>query len=43
VRVPGDAAAKSIIQAEQHGISYDAATWQGLRDWANQLGVTAPV
>jgi LDH2 family malate/lactate/ureidoglycolate dehydrogenase len=43
VRVPGDAAAKSMVQAELQGISYDTATWQGLRDWAYRLGVTVPV
>lgn len=39
VRVPGDAAAKSIAEAQKNGINYDAATWAGLCDWANRLGV----
>lgn len=43
VRVPGDAAANSIAQAEKNGIRYDAATWQGLCDWADRLGVALPV
>jgi L-lactate dehydrogenase len=40
VRVPGDAAAKSLADAEKNGIHYDATTWAGLCDWANRLGVT---
>jgi LDH2 family malate/lactate/ureidoglycolate dehydrogenase len=40
VRVPGDAAAKSLADAEKNGIHYDAATWAGLCDWANRLGIT---
>jgi LDH2 family malate/lactate/ureidoglycolate dehydrogenase len=39
VRVPGDAAAKSIADAQQNGISYDAATWRELSQWAVKLEV----
>jgi LDH2 family malate/lactate/ureidoglycolate dehydrogenase len=42
VRVPGDAAAKSIEDAQENGICYDAATRDGLRDWAYKLGVGIP-
>jgi LDH2 family malate/lactate/ureidoglycolate dehydrogenase len=42
VRVPGDAAAKSIAEAEKNGISYDAVAWAGLYEWAGKLGVDAP-
>jgi LDH2 family malate/lactate/ureidoglycolate dehydrogenase len=43
VRVPGDAAAKSISDAQKSGISYDVLTWAGLCDWAAKLGVDVPV
>lgn len=42
VRVPGDAAAKSIAEAQKDGINYDAATWAGLCEWADKLGVEVP-
>jgi LDH2 family malate/lactate/ureidoglycolate dehydrogenase len=42
VRVPGDAAAKSIADAQKNGISYDAAVWTGLCGWAGKLGVEVP-
>jgi LDH2 family malate/lactate/ureidoglycolate dehydrogenase len=42
VRVPGDAAAKSILDAEKNGISYDVATWAGLLAWADKLEVNLP-
>ena len=42
VRVPGDAAAKSIADAQKNGISYDAVTWAGLCHWANKWGVDVP-
>ena len=42
VRVPGDAAAKSIAEAQKNGISYDVLTWAGLREWADKLGVEVP-
>jgi LDH2 family malate/lactate/ureidoglycolate dehydrogenase len=42
VRVPGDAAAKSIAEAQKSGIGYDAATWVGLCEWAAKLGVDTP-
>ncbi len=42
VRVPGDAAAKSIADAQKSGISYDTAIWTGLCDWAEKLGVAVP-
>ena len=40
--VPGDAAAKSIADAQKNGISYDAAVWTGLCGWADKLGVEVP-
>ena len=43
VRVPGDAAAKSIADAQKSGISYDAAAWSSLCAWADKLGVDVPV
>jgi L-lactate dehydrogenase len=43
VRVPGDAAAKSIADAKKSGISYDVLTWAGLCEWACKLGVDVPV
>jgi LDH2 family malate/lactate/ureidoglycolate dehydrogenase len=43
VRVPGDAAAKSIAEAQKSGISYDVLTWAGLCEWADKLGVDVPV
>ena len=42
VRVPGDAAAKSIADAQKNGINYDVLTWDGLCEWANKLGVEVP-
>jgi LDH2 family malate/lactate/ureidoglycolate dehydrogenase len=39
VRVPGDAAAKSIADATRNGISYDVATWSALGYWAKKLDV----
>lgn len=43
VRVPGDAAAKSIAESQENGISYDAAAWSSLCVWADKLGVDVPV
>lgn len=43
VRVPGDAAAKSITQAHLDGINYEPATWQALCDVAATLGIAAPM
>jgi LDH2 family malate/lactate/ureidoglycolate dehydrogenase len=43
VRVPGDAAAKSIADAKKNGISYDVLTWAGLGEWADKLDVDVPV
>jgi LDH2 family malate/lactate/ureidoglycolate dehydrogenase len=43
VRVPGDAAAKSIADAQKNGISYDDLTWAGLCGWAEKLAVDVPV
>ncbi len=42
VRVPGDAAAKSIQAAKKNGISYDVSTWAGLRECAGKWGVEVP-
>ncbi len=42
VRVPGDAAAKSIAEAKKNGISYDVLTWAGLYAWAEKLEVDVP-
>jgi LDH2 family malate/lactate/ureidoglycolate dehydrogenase len=42
VRVPGDAAAKGILEAKKSGISYDAVTWSSLCAWADKLGVELP-
>lgn len=42
VRVPGDAAAKSIADAKKNGISYDVVTWTGLCEWAGKLDVEGP-
>ena len=43
VRVPGDAAAKSIADAQKNGISYDVLTWAGLCDWAGKVAVDVPM
>jgi L-lactate dehydrogenase len=43
VRVPGDAAAKSIAEAKKKGISYEATTWAVMCEWADKLGVCVPV
>lgn len=42
VRVPGDQAARSIAHAQQHGIDYDAATWQALETAAREWAVALP-
>lgn len=42
VRVPGDQAARSEAAAAEHGIAYDAASWQGLAQWAGKLAVRLP-
>lgn len=43
VRVPGDAAAKSITQAQLDGIHYEPATWYALCAVAASLGVAVPL
>ena len=42
VRVPGDAAARGIADAQKNGIDIDAATWAAIEMWADKLGVAAP-
>ncbi|WP_338050915.1 MULTISPECIES: Ldh family oxidoreductase [Ramlibacter] len=42
VRLPGDAAAAGIAQAQREGIAYDAPTWSALAGWADQLRVALP-
>jgi LDH2 family malate/lactate/ureidoglycolate dehydrogenase len=42
VRVPGDAASKSIAEAQKNGINYDVLTWAGLCAWADKLEVAEP-
>ena len=42
VRIPGDAAARGIDQAEAEGIRYDPATAAALRDCAARLNVPLP-
>lgn len=43
VRMPGDQAARSVAEAQAHGMTYDGATWAALGDWAQRLGVPMPV
>jgi LDH2 family malate/lactate/ureidoglycolate dehydrogenase len=43
VRVPGDAAAKSIADAQKNGTSYDVLTWARLCEWADKLEVDVPL
>jgi L-lactate dehydrogenase len=42
VRLPGDHAARGVVQAQGQGISYDPATWQSLALWAQRLDVELP-
>jgi LDH2 family malate/lactate/ureidoglycolate dehydrogenase len=42
VRLPGDAAAAGIAQAQEHGIAHDAGTWSALAGWADKLRVALP-
>lgn len=42
VRVPGDAAARGIMQAEAEGITYETATAAALRECAARLNVPLP-
>ena len=42
VRLPGDAAAKSLARARAEGIAYDDATWQALAACARERSVELP-
>jgi L-lactate dehydrogenase len=42
VRVPGDAAARGIAEATEHGIAYDPAAWSAIERCAQELGVAPP-
>jgi L-lactate dehydrogenase len=42
VRIPGDAAAKGIADAETNGIEIDDATWMSIAACAEKLGVATP-
>lgn len=42
VRVPGDQAARGMVQAQAEGIRYDALSWQALVASAQQWGVALP-
>ena len=42
VRMPGDAAARSLSASDQSGITYDARTIAALSDWAAKLGCPSP-
>jgi L-lactate dehydrogenase len=42
VRVPGDAAARSLAAASEQGLHIDDATWGSLTQWAGKLGVALP-
>ncbi len=42
VRMPGDAAARGIAEAEANGIAIDAATMKSIEPWAGKLGVAVP-
>lgn len=41
VRMPGDAAARHLAHAREHGITFDASTTDALDAWARRLGVAA--
>ena len=43
VRMPGDQAARGLVEARERGIAYDEPAWQALAEWANRLGVAVPV
>lgn len=43
VRMPGDQAARSIAQAQAHGISYEPAVWSAVVALAEKFGIAAPV
>jgi LDH2 family malate/lactate/ureidoglycolate dehydrogenase len=43
VRMPGDQAARGVVDAKKQGIAYDATSWAALTDWAKRLGVALPV
>lgn len=42
VRIPGDQAARSLLDAKRNGIAYDVATWKAIVDWARTLDVASP-
>ena len=42
VRVPGDHAARCIVEAHSRGVSFDTATWTALAESAKDLGVAMP-
>ncbi|WP_394791908.1 Ldh family oxidoreductase [Rhodoferax sp.] len=42
VRIPGDQAAQHIARAQAQGLAFDAATWDRLQGWAQQLKVAVP-
>ena len=42
VRVPGDQAARNIVDARTNGIAYDHRTWASISEWAHRLDVALP-
>lgn len=42
VRMPGDAAARGIADAKEHGIAFDDAAWAALQATARERGVEPP-